>query len=348
MNGTGYYVDVSILDAGVAALELVRSKLKIYRSSILKASVSGSLSAIWRMQNQAPELSSDLLKRILVERRCRWEEEQLDKFKKNDQKPPENWKLKYREPVTSETIDLSLMPSSWCMATVSQAFFIIDYRGRTPPFSDAGIAHLRSSNIKQGRVIWENLTYVTEETYSLFMTRGLPREGDILFTTEAPLGEAALAPTDRRFSLAQRIIILSPVSPTISPSFMLLQLMAPKFQAAIFNKGTGTTVTGVSSRNFRHVKIRIPPLAEQKAIVELVKTQFSIIDRLEADLDTMRKFVQTLRQSLFYHAFNGQLVSQDPNDEPASMLIKRIASEREARIREGTNVKQSRVRSKDK
>lgn len=83
----------------------------------------------------------------------------------------------------------------------------------------------------------------------------------------------------------------------------------------------------------------IPPAAEQEAIVEAVEDQLSVIDHLEADLETKLKSAQSLRQAILRHAFTGQLVPQDPNDEPASELLKRIASERTARAAQVTVAK---------
>ncbi len=329
----------SDLDAGVAALERARERLKLYRVSVLKAAVEGELTAEWRGDHPYTEPAAELLSRIRAERRQRWEEDQLAKFKLKQQELPKDWRAKYKEPVAPDTTNLPGLPAGWCWATTTVCFFIIDYRGRTPPFCESGVPHLRSTNIKGGRIVWENLTYVSEQTFDRYMTRGLPRKGDILFTTEAPLGEAALAPGDRRFSVAQRLVILSPVSPALLPSFMLIQLMANEFQAAIARKGTGTTVKGVSSRNFRDVPLRVPPLGEQQAIVECVEDQLSVIEHLEADLEAKMTRAHSLRQVILRHAFAGQLVPQNPNDEPASQLLKRTATQRDARVREATAAK---------
>lgn len=87
------------------------------------------------------------------------------------------------------------------------------------------------------------------------------------------------------------------------------------------------------------IQFPLPSLAEQEAIVEAVEDHLSVIDHLEADLDAKLKNAQGLRQAILRHAFTGQLVPQDPNDEPASRLLERIVAEREARAREAAEAK---------
>lgn len=87
------------------------------------------------------------------------------------------------------------------------------------------------------------------------------------------------------------------------------------------------------------IQFPLPSLVEQEVIVETVEDQLSVIDHLEADLDTKLKSAQSLRQAILRHAFTGQLVPQDPNDEPASKLLERVAAEREARAREAAAAK---------
>ncbi len=99
----------SDLDAGVAALKRARDKLKLYRASVLKAVVEGALTADWRKQHPNAEPASELLKRILAERRRRWEEDQLRKFEEKSKVPPKNWKAKYKEPVAPDTTGLPLL-----------------------------------------------------------------------------------------------------------------------------------------------------------------------------------------------------------------------------------------------
>src|SRR5690606_37848876 len=110
----------SDLDAGVAALERAKAKLKRYRAAVLKAAVEGRLTAEWRMQQPDFEPASKLLERILKERRRKWEEEQLRKYEAQGKKPPKNWKDKYKEPEPVDASDLPPLPEGWCWASVDQ------------------------------------------------------------------------------------------------------------------------------------------------------------------------------------------------------------------------------------
>ena len=109
------------LDDGVAALERARGKLKLYRASVLKAAVEGALTADWREQHPHAEPATELLGRVLVERRRRWEEGQLRKFEQRGAGlPPKNWKAKYKEPVPPDTTGLPPLPDGWCWASFDQ------------------------------------------------------------------------------------------------------------------------------------------------------------------------------------------------------------------------------------
>jgi len=229
--------------------------------------------------------------------------------------------------VSDELIEL---PEGWASTTIREAIEIIDYRGRTPPFSEDGIPHLRSSNIKNGQVVWEGLRFVSEETYEVFMTRGLPHVGDVLFTTEAPLGEVALAP-EQQFSLAQRMMILRPNPNLLESSFLLYQIKNEEFQSKLKTTGTGSTVTGVSSRNFQPLELLIAPLNEQKRIVATIEALRERSQKARSALLAIPELCNKFRQSVLAAAFRGDLTAawreQNPDVEPASVLLERISTE---------------------
>ena len=127
----------SELDAGVAALERAQAKLKRYRASVLKAAVEGKMTEEWRRNNLPDETGEELLQRILVERRKRWEQEQLAKFKAKGQKPPKNWQQKYKEPVEPNTADLPELPEGWCWVGIEHLSAFVPHALKAGPFGSA-------------------------------------------------------------------------------------------------------------------------------------------------------------------------------------------------------------------
>ncbi|NDJ21115.1 hypothetical protein GS682_05550 [Nostoc sp. B(2019)] len=233
--------------------------------------------------------------------------------------------------------ELIELPEGWDHTKIREVIEIIDYRGRTPPFSEEGIPHLRSSNIKNGKIVWEDLKYVSEVTYQAYMTRGFPHKGDILFTTEAPLGEVALAP-EQKFSLAQRMMLLRPNEKLLEPKFLLYQIKSSEFQSKLGISGTGSTVTGVSSRNFQPLELVIAPLNEQKRIVAKIEELNDRTQRAKEALEAIPQLCERFRQSVLAAAFRGDLTADwrelNPDVEPASVLLERIRSDRRCRWEE--------------
>lgn len=334
----------SDLDAGVAALERVREKLKLYRASILKAAVEGALTTEWRAQHPNVEPASELLQRILVERRRRWEEDQLARFKVKGQEPPKNWKVKYKEPGAPDTTSLPPLPERWCWETVNQCSALIQYGSSAKTNEDTqGIAVLRMGNLRSdGNLVLDELKYLPinhEEFPDLLLA-----SGDLLFnrTNSSELvGKTGLYkgyPAPCSFaSYLIRVRVLDGVLPSIV-KYSLNGSHGRQWVKDVVNQTVGqANVNGTKLAGF---VFPLPPLVEQEAIVEAVEDQLSVIDHLEADLDAKLKSAKALRQSILRHAFTGQLVPQDPNDEPASELLKRMAAARAERARESAAAKQ--------
>lgn len=327
----------SDLDAGVAALERARAKLKLYRASVLKAAVEGALTAGWRAQHPDTEPAAELLQRILAERRQRWEEAQLARYEAKGQAPPKNWKAKYKEPVGPDTEGLPGLPEGWCWATLSQIAWSAGYgTSEKCRETNTGLAVLRIPNIIGGRLNLEDLKFAPPE-YSE-RDEDLISVGDLLVVrtngSRSLIGRGAVVrdPQSTRLSFASYLIRLRLIPHTILLHWV--SLLWDSFHVRRWIEARAATSAGqynISLGVLEKLIIPVPPLAEQAAIVETVEDQLSVIDHLEAELDAKRKSAQALRQSILRHAFTGQLVPQDPSDEPASELLRRIAAERTAR-----------------
>jgi type I restriction enzyme S subunit len=144
----------SDLDAGVVELRAAQKKLAIYRKSLLKAAVDGALTAEWRARNPARETGAQLLARILIERRARWEARQLARFKAQDKTPPKDWQKQYPEPMAPDTTDLPALPQGWVWASLDMLGEIVSgvAKGtrRDEKIAVRSVPYLRVANVQRG------------------------------------------------------------------------------------------------------------------------------------------------------------------------------------------------------
>ncbi|MGA9349925.1 MAG: restriction endonuclease subunit S, partial [Anaerolineae bacterium] len=146
---------------------------------------------------------------------------------------------------------------------------LIDYRGKTPKKTESGMPLITAKNVRMGYLSEEPREYVDPSIYESWMTRGIPRKGDVLFTTEAPLGNVTLLNTDSKVVFAQRIITFQAYG-GMDSAFLKYALMSKSIRDMIYSKATGTTARGIKASRLKTVVIPIPPLAEQKRIVAKV------------------------------------------------------------------------------
>jgi type I restriction enzyme S subunit len=328
---------LSDLDAGVAALERVQATVKHYRAAVLKAAVEGALTAEWRRQHPATEPADALLTRILAERRDRWEEAQLARFEAAGKSPPKDWRVKYSGPASPETTKLPMLPKGWCWATVEQAGEVRLGRQRAPQhhMGDHMRPYLRVANVYEARLDLSdvkemNFTPEEFETYAL-------RFGDILLNEgQSPelVGRPAMYRNEIPGCCYQKTLLRFRTEKVVSPKWALA-VFRSYLHSGRFRRSASitTSIAHLAAERFVRIEFPLPPLAEQEAIVDAVEDQLSVIDHLEGDIEAKLESAQALRQSILRHAFTGQLAPQDPNDEPASELLKRIAAEREERAR---------------
>ncbi len=151
----------------------------------------------------------------------------------------------------------------------------------------------------------------------------LAKQNDILLSVRAPVGPTNLAPVD--CAIGRGLHAIRP-NTDIDHLFLLWALRASV--GLLRDKSTGSTFNAVTGQQVKTHRISIPPLVEQTRLVKSIETQFSHLDTTVASINYGLKLVATLRQSVLAEAFTGRLVPQDPDDEPASELLKRIAASR--------------------
>jgi type I restriction enzyme S subunit len=326
----------SDIQAAIAALEAARAKLGLFRTAVLKAAVEGLLTAEWRKQHPHFERASELLKCILSERHRRWEEEQLHKFEEKGKAHPTNWKEKYKEPAPPDTGSLTPLPNGWCWARAEQLCGFIT-KGTTPPGADApvtfgDIPFIKVQHLSERGAFYFSASpsFVSKHTHDGFLSRSKVLPGDVLMNIVGPpLGQVSVVPAEfPEWNVNQAIAIFSPIKGLSNRVLAFFLSSAPVMAQAIKRAKTTAGQVNLTLEICRDLCIPLPPIAEQEAIVEAVEDQLSVIDHLESEIDTKLAAAQALRHSILRHAFSGQLVPQDPNDEPASELLKRIAAQR--------------------
>ncbi len=155
----------------------------------------------------------------------------------------------------------------WESQPLGEICQFIDYRGKTPEKSASGIPLITAKNIRFGFISREPAEFVAEATYHAWMTRGFPKKGDVLITTEAPMGMAALIDHDNRFALAQRSICLSPNPKILTGGYLCRALLCEQVHKSLEAHATGSTVLGIKASSLKEIEIPIPPLKEQARIV---------------------------------------------------------------------------------
>jgi type I restriction enzyme S subunit len=198
--------------------------------------------------------------------------------------------------------------SNWVREPIGQHIRFIDYRGRTPEKTTHGLRLITAKNVKKGFVQEEPMEFVHPDSYDSWMTRGIPRLGDVLFTTEAPLGNVAQLDTEDRVVFAQRVIIMQPEREALESTFLKYLLLSAPVQAAIHGQATGATAQGIKASLLKRIEISFPrSLKEQQAIVAMLDTLARNAERLEEVFARKLAALEELKQSLLHQAFSGGL-----------------------------------------
>ena len=175
---------------------------------------------------------------------------------------------------------------------------LIDYRGKTPQKSKTGIMTLSAKSVKNNHIDYSQCYFISEEEYEKFMVRGFPKKGDILLTTEAPLG--LVARLDRNdVAIAQRLLTLRGKENVLDNDYLLYYLQSPIGQASLKARETGTTVTGIKQAEFRKIEIEIPDYEVQKKVSGILRVIDQKIELNNAINNNLLEQVLTLYRNKF-------------------------------------------------
>jgi len=331
----------SELDKGIESLKTAKDQLTVYRQALLKHAFEGKLTEQWRASN-ADKLESpeQLLARIQQEREARYQQ-QLDDWTqeveeweadgKGGKKPSKP--KKYTPSVIMDNEKISGLPESWESVKFSELLFSIRGGTTTPPLDiETNYPVLRSSSVRQSNIDYSDIRYLSGETIK--NKADFVEQGDLLFSrlngSIEFVGNCALVKRNHPENLIypDRLYCAKLVIGSLA-EYCELFFSSPNVRNSIEKKAKSTA---------GHKRISIPDVTEQiiplpspieiKQIVNIVEEKLSVTSKLIENIDTDIKRAELLRQSILKKAFSGQLVPQDPDDKPASELLKKIAIEK--------------------
>ena len=324
---------LSDLDAGVSELKAAQKKLAQYRQSLLKAAVEGALTAEWRQQHPPAVTGAQLLQRILAERRARWEAKQLAKFKEQGKAPPKDWQKKYPEPVQPDTSGLPELPQGWVWASVDELCDSVrNGLSKTPNTEQRGFPIFKINAVRPMAVNFEAIKHIeiAESEAADYWVEA----GDVLATRYNGsidlLGVFAMVrDVPQRTLYPDKLIRMKPVIGAELGAWMeVCGNVGASREHLVSRVKTTAGQTGISGDDLKKTPIPLPPANEQAAAIELLNDRLAGIKDLSQPTELALKQSTAQRQNILRAAFAGQLVPQDPADEPASVLLERIRAER--------------------
>jgi type I restriction enzyme S subunit len=320
----------SNLDAGVDDLQTAGQQLERYRLSVLQAAVEGRLTADWRRTHD-PEPADQLLERILKERREQWEEDYRAKYEAKGKEPPSGWKSRYTAPNDPETDDLPDLPDGWIWTNIENVCIV--YGGVTKNARKGGdlveMPYLRVANVYANELRLDEIKQIKVKRNRLY--KYFLEEGDLLVVegngSKSQIGRVAR--WDGSIDPCVHQNHLFKVRPMLQQMghYLLWWMLSPNGRSYITKVASSTSgLYTLSMTKIRSLPVPLPPLAEQKQIVEEVERLLSVADDAAATADREEIRAEQLRQSILKQAFSGRLVPHDEDASPPS--IDDTASER--------------------
>lgn len=178
---------------------------------------------------------------------------------------------------------------------------LIDYRGKTPTKTSDGVPLITARVIKGGRISSDRQEFIAEEAYDTWMRRGLPKAGDVLITTEAPLGEVAQVGLNDHIALAQRVILLRPDPRKVDPQFFFHFLRSPRAQERLRRRSSGTTVLGIRQPELRAVEIDLLPRKSQETVGMILDSIDELIENNRRRIEVLEEMAQAIYREWFVH-----------------------------------------------
>jgi type I restriction enzyme S subunit len=283
-------------------------------------------------RKQHPDIvpANELLKKILIERRQKWEEAELAKMRAKGKAPKnEKWKARYKEPEPVDTAGLPELPTGWCWAKLPMCGEVARGKSKHRPRNDPRLYGEKYPFIQTGEVARANGRITKSKKFysdfGLAQSRLFPA-GTVCITIAANIADTAVLAIDSCFPDSVVGVIVE--KELLTPSYLEAYIRTIRDDLAAFAPATAQKNINLAILN--EVVVPIPPKAEMLKIDQQIQKVMTVIDRIEKRLAISSVKLITLERSILAKAFRGELVPQDPNEEPAAIILERIRAERQA------------------
>ena len=324
----------SELDKGAESLKTAQAQLKVYRQALLKHAFEGKLTAQWRADNPDKlETAAALQQRIARERQARYQQ-QLADWQTAGQAGPKPKTPKPLPPLTAEELaELPELPVGWGWMKYGDLCSLVRNGISAKPEGDSGTPIFRISAVRPMCFDMADIRYI-DNSSGEFDAYRLER-GDLVFTryngSRQYVGVCAEYRSDEKRLFPDKLVQTRVSSRLLLTSFLEKALNSGASRAFVESKiRTTAGQSGVSGEDIKNIPVPVCCLVEQLEIVQELESKLSEADQLELTLTTALQQSEALRQSILKKAFSGQLVPQDPTDEPAASLLARIKAEQSA------------------
>ncbi len=312
------------VDTIKARVDAIPAILKRFRQSVLAAAVSGKLTAA----TSGCDLTA-------LDLKGEWITHQEESFKQAGKRPKSNgWMKKAPSPVhLPKFVDLLPKGKGWGAYFLSDIILSKNQGVNTTTekvtYSECGVPVIQAGNVENGRIVFKTNKYIDDEKFKSLSHSVKPKNGDVLYTNiGANFGNSsAIESVGFDFLITWNVLKITPSS-FLNPKYLACVLNSHRIRAEAIREVSTSTVPFVNGKTIGNFVIPLPSIEEQKKIVKKVEQLFAFADQVEQRVTDAQSRIDSLTQSILAKAFRGELVPQDPNDEPASELLARIQKER--------------------